>query len=367
MAGVTIEKLNKKFGTVTAVKDLTLEIEDGEFLVLLGPSGCGKTTSLRCIAGLETPTSGQIFIGEKLVNDLPPKGRDISMVFQSYALFPHMSVFQNIAFPLKMRKVPKDEIEQRVKKTAKLLQISNLLDRKPKELSGGQMQRVALGRSIIREPKAFLMDEPLSNLDAKLRIYMRAELKELQKRLGITTIYVTHDQVEALTMADRIAILNDGVLQQLGNADDIYNSPANIFVGGFIGNPPMNLIDCSLVKTKENVFLKTKDFKIDVTPFKADLNPLEKSSELMFGFRPEDAHVTKNNISSDSIEANIFVIEPLGAQSLLTLKVGDELVKVLEKPDFKANIGDKVWISLNKKKIHLFDKKTTKRIHISMN
>ena len=362
MSGVKIKNLNKKFGSVTAVKDLTLEIQDGEFLVLLGPSGCGKTTSLRCIAGLETPSSGQIYIGETLVNDLPPRERDVSMVFQSYALFPHMTVFNNIAFPLKMRKFPKTEIENQVNDTAELLQISKLLNRKPKELSGGQMQRVALGRALIREPKVFLMDEPLSNLDAKLRIYMRAELKALQKRLGITTIYVTHDQVEALTMADRIAILNEGVLQQLGNANEIYNTPENVFVAGFIGNPPMNLIECSLLRKSGKVFLKSAFFTIDVTLFKNVLDNIDPAStKLIIGFRPEDAHLTKEKISKDSFEANIFVIEPLGAQLLITLSVDDQLLKVLETPNFNADIGEKVWVSLDNKKIHIFNKETQAR------
>ena len=358
MAKVKIENLNKKFGEVTAVKDLNLTIEDGEFLVLLGPSGCGKTTTLRCIAGLETITNGRILIDDKLVNDLPPKDRDVSMVFQSYALFPHMNVFDNIGFPLKMRKVPKEEIKQKVAETAKLLQISELLMRRPKELSGGQMQRVALGRSIIREPKVFLMDEPLSNLDAKLRIYMRAELKALQKRLGITTIYVTHDQVEAITMADRVAILNNGILQQLGNSSDIYDNPKNIFVGSFIGSPPLNLLDCLLVKKKEKVFLKSDDFMFDVSHIDK-LQKVATSTELVLGFRPEDAHIKKTKSSDYSFEAEIYVMEPLGAQLLITLVPGcKELVKVTEAPHFKAKIGEKVWISLDKQKLHVFDKKT---------
>jgi multiple sugar transport system ATP-binding protein len=364
MAKVKIEHLNKKYGEVDAVKDLSLTIEDGEFLVLLGPSGCGKTTTLRCIAGLETATSGNISIDDKIVNDIPPKDRNVSMVFQSYALFPHMSVFNNIAFPLKMRKVPKEEIEERVKRTASLLQISELLKRRPKELSGGQMQRVALGRSIVREPKVFLMDEPLSNLDAKLRIYMRAELKALQKRLGITTIYVTHDQVEALTMADRIAILNDGILQQLGNSDKIYNTPENVFVGSFIGSPPLNLLPCSLLEKKGKVFLESDDFLIDVSIFKDELKKGATTKGLILGFRPEKAKIQKSRVSSDDIGAKVYVTEPLGAQSLITLKLANcgELIKVIEKSAFKVNFGEKVWLNLDKNKIHIFDKKTEKAI-----
>jgi multiple sugar transport system ATP-binding protein len=330
---------------------------------LLGPSGCGKTTTLRCIAGLETATTGNISIDNKIVNDIPPKDRNVSMVFQSYALFPHMNVFNNIAFPLKMRKVPKEEIEERVKRTASLLQISELLKRRPKELSGGQMQRVALGRSIVREPKVFLMDEPLSNLDAKLRIYMRAELKALQKRLGVTTIYVTHDQVEALTMADRVAILHNGILQQLGNSNEIYNNPENVFVGSFIGSPPLNLLACSLLEKKGKVFLESDDFLIDVSIFSDVLKKGAATKGLILGFRPEKANIRKTRVSSDDIGAKVYVKEPLGAQLLITLKlVSGELVKIIEKPDFKTKIGEKVWITLDKNKIHVFDKKTEKAI-----
>src|SRR5438093_1830824 len=248
MASVEIRGLRKEFEGTVAVENLDLEVHDKEFVVLLGPSGCGKTTTLRCIAGLESPSDGEIRIGDRVVNDLEPKDRNIAMVFQSYALYPHMTVYQNLAFPLENRKMAEREIVSRVNKTARLLQIENLLGRKPAQLSGGQRQRVAVGRAIVREPEVFLMDEPLSNLDAKLRVYMRAELKRLQKDIGVTTIYVTHDQVEAMTMADRIAIMNKGVLQQLGTPERIYSQPSNTFVAGFIGNTPTNFADCTFVE-----------------------------------------------------------------------------------------------------------------------
>src|SRR5256885_14066654 len=242
MAGVTLDHISKKYGEVTAVNDLNIQIRDQEFLVLVGPSGCGKSTALRMIAGLEEITGGDLYIGDRRVNDVEPKDGDIAMVSQSYALYPHMSVYDNMAFGLKLRKRPKPEIERRVKEAANLLGLENLLQRKPKQLSGGQRQRVALGRAIVREPKVFLMDEPLSNLDAKLRVQMRAELKKLHRRLGITTIYVTHDQVEAMTLGDRIAVMNAGKLQQLGVPQEVYDHPTNVFVAGFIGSPPMNLL-----------------------------------------------------------------------------------------------------------------------------
>ncbi|RLE58654.1 MAG: sugar ABC transporter ATP-binding protein, partial [Thermoprotei archaeon] len=233
MAKVSVKDLLKKFGNVIAVNKISFEVNDGEFVVLLGPSGCGKTTTLRLIAGLETPDGGEIWIGDKLVNDLPPKDRDVAMVFQNYALYPHMKVYDNLAFPLRLRKLPKDKIDRKVREVAKLLRIDNLLDRYPRQLSGGQQQRVALGRALVREPHVFLMDEPLSNLDAKLRVYMRAELKRLQRELGITTIYVTHDQAEAMTMADRIVVMNEGKIQQIGTPSELYYKPANLFVAGF--------------------------------------------------------------------------------------------------------------------------------------
>jgi len=363
LAGVRLKNLTKRFGDVVAVSDVSLEVEDKGFLVLLGPSGCGKTTTLRCIAGLETPDEGEIYIGDTLVNELPPRDRDIAMVFQSYALYPHMKVFDNIAFPLKMRKVPKGEIKERVKRVAELLRITHLLDRKPRQLSGGEAQRTALGRAIVRDPRVFLMDEPLSNLDAKLRIYMRAELKRLQKDLGVTTVYVTHDQVEAMTMADEVVIMNLGVLQQLGDAIEIFNRPANLFVAGFIGSPPMNFMGCTFTEKNGSCFLDAGTFILPI-PDDIGKNIKEKatSSELILGVRPEDISLEKKRTPEKLVEAEVYVTEPLGSEVIFDLKVGDNLVKAKTTPDFAMSIGEKVWIGFNKEKMHLFDKKTERTI-----
>ncbi|NIO37433.1 ATP-binding cassette domain-containing protein, partial [Candidatus Bathyarchaeota archaeon] len=300
---------------------LSLEAKDKEFLVLLGPSGCGKTTALRCIAGLETPEEGEVYIGDRLVNDLSPKDRNIAMVFQSYALYPHMTVFKNLAFPLENAKVPKDEIERRVRQVAKLLKIELLLNRKPKQLSGGQQQRVALGRAIVREPHAFLMDEPLSNLDAKLRVYMRAELKKLQKELGVTTIYVTHDQVEAMTMGDKIAILNEGILQQFDPPSKVYSNPANVFVAGFVGSPPTNFFHCIL--TEEGV-LDAKEFKYLLPKDLFEATKTATSDEVILGIRPQDIRTYRDATArKDCCEASLYTTEPLGDMMILDLQIGD--------------------------------------------
>jgi len=362
LADVRLEGLTKHFGSVKAVDNLNLHIREKEFLTLLGPSGCGKTTSMRLIAGLETPTSGNIYIAGNLVNDLPPKDRDVAMVFQSYALYPHMTVYDNISFPLRMRKHPKDQIKKKVMEVCDLLHIRDLLERKPRQLSGGQQQRVALGRALVREPKVFLMDEPLSNLDAKLRVYMRAELKNLQKRIGITTIYVTHDQVEAMTMSDRIALMNQGVLQQLATTYEVYDRPADLFVAGFLGTPPMNFLSCSLTEEGKKMLLDAGTFKLDVTDLKDTVKSGASSSELILGVRPEDISLKKSKSPEMMAEAEVYVTEPLGSEVIVDLKIGDDLVKVKTGPDFAMNIGEKVWIGLNKKKMHLFDKKTEKAI-----
>jgi multiple sugar transport system ATP-binding protein len=368
LAKVLITKLTKRFGKVVASDNIDLEVQDKEFVVLLGPSGCGKTTVLRCIAGLETPDEGEIYIGDRLVNGLEPKERDIAMVFQTYALYPHMTVFQNLAFPLENANIPKAQIKEKVEATAKLLRIEALLDRRPKQLSGGQRQRVALGRAMVREPQVFLMDEPLSNLDAKLRVYMRAELKKLQKELGITTIYVTHDQVEAMTMGDRVAILNQGVLQQLGKASDIYFHPVNVFVAGFIGTPPTNFFDCNLIK-EETYFFDVGPFKYPV-PEHLREKAKEWPSSLVLGIRPQDvivhaktqaASTRKKEIAEAPqflINATLEIDEPLGDRQVLDLKVGDYLVKALVSPDFKAELGDELWIEFSSDKIYVFDKKS---------
>ena len=349
MAGVKIKNFTKKFGNVTAVNNVSLDIKDREFLVLLGPSGCGKSTILRSIAGLEEPTGGEIYIDGKLVNDVPPKDRGIAMVFQSYAIYPHMTVRENMAFPLKMKKMKKDEIEEKVDQAAKVLNMGKLLDRKPKELSGGQRQRVALGRAIVRNPKAFLMDEPLSNLDAKLRTYMRAELKKLHERIKTTIIYVTHDQVEAMTMASRISLLKDGVLQQLGTPDEIYNNPSNTFVGGFIGTPPMNF---AAGEIEDNNFV-CKDISYALP---ARLKTSVR--KVILGIRPEDIEVRDDG----EISGEAYVIEPLGSETLLSIKTGENTFMLKIKPDLEVKVGDKLSLRLNDKKIHLFDGETLNAI-----
>jgi multiple sugar transport system ATP-binding protein len=356
LARVLLKNVTKRFGEVVAINRLSLEVRDKEFLVLLGPSGCGKTTALRCIAGLETPEEGEIYIGDRLVNDLSPKDRNIAMVFQSYALYPHMTVFKNLAFPLENAKVPRDEIERRVHQVAKLLKIETLLNRKPKQLSGGQQQRVALGRAIVREPQAFLMDEPLSNLDAKLRVYMRAELKKLQKELGVTTIYVTHDQVEAMTMGDKIAILNEGILQQFDPPNKVYSRPANVFVAGFVGSPPTNFFECIL--TQEGV-LDAKEFKYPLPKDLLEAVKIATSAEVILGIRPQDIRVYRDaKAKKNLVEASLYTTEPLGDMMILDLQIGDYIVKAVVSPDFETETAEKFWLRFPANKIYLFDKKT---------
>jgi multiple sugar transport system ATP-binding protein len=358
LAKISVKNLVKTFGDVVAVNKVSFEVNDSELLVLLGPSGCGKTTTLRCIAGLEEPDEGDIYIEDRLVNDIHPKDRDVAMVFQSYALYPHMTVFDNMAFPLKMKKNPKDAIETKVKKTADLLQIPHLLDRKPKQLSGGEAQRVALGRAIVRDPKVFLMDEPLSNLDAKLRVHMRSELKRLQKDLGVTTIYVTHDQVEAMTLADQIAVLHNGVLQQIDNSYNIYHNPANIFIGGFIGSPPMNFIECSLIEKEEICFLDGGPCSFPLPKAVSDIVK-EKAldSELTLGIRPQDFILGNEPTEDLCVAAEVYVLEPLGSEIIVDLKVGELLLKA-EMAHFDGSVGDQVWLGFQPDKIHIFNKKS---------
>jgi len=360
VAEVRLVNVTKRFGKVTAVNKMNLDVKDREFMVLLGPSGCGKTTALRCVAGLENPDEGEIYIGGKKVNDLDPKERNIAMVFQTYALYPHLTVFKNLAFPLENAKVPKDDIEKKVHDVAKLLKIEQLLDRKPKQLSGGQRQRVALGRAIIREPQAFLMDEPLSNLDAKLRVYMRAELKKLQRDIGITTIYVTHDQIEAMTMGDRIAIMNEGILQQIGTPDEIYFHPSNIFVAGFIGSPPTNFFDCTLSKDDT---LDCKEFSYPLSNELIEAISKSGAEEFVLGVRPQDTLVSKKtDEKKNNVKATVEVVEPIGDQTVLDLRVGDNLVKAVVSPDFKTKAGDAFWITFPTDKIHIFDRKAGKTL-----
>ncbi len=363
MASVTLKNLVKTFKNVYAVNDVSLEIRDKEFLVLVGPSGCGKTTALRCIAGLEEATDGEILIGDRVVNDVSPKDRDIAMVFQNYALYPHMSVYDNMAFGLKLRKVPKDQIRKRVEEAAELLGLGELLNRKPKQLSGGQRQRVALGRAIVREPKVFLMDEPLSNLDAKLRVQTRAELIKLHRRLGITTIYVTHDQVEAMTMGDRVAVMKDGVVQQLDTPLGLYHNPVNMFVAGFIGTPSMNFVDASLASANGSVFVDTGAFKVRVPDSKVESVKNAVGKPVVFGVRPEDIfdrnlHSQVTPTEDNSVKATVDVIEPMGAIVTAYLTAGPHSLVATIDADTKAKEAEQIDLVLDMERTHVFDKET---------
>jgi len=360
---VILKNLSKYFGEVKAVDNLDLEIDDGEFVALLGPSGCGKTTTLLMIAGIYKPTKGYIYFNERIINAVPPKDRKIGMVFQSYALYPHMSVFDNIVFPLRLQKVPREEMRRRAMKVARLVQIEELFQRKPGQLSGGQQQRVALCRALIKEPEILLLDEPLSNLDARLRITMRSELKRLQKRLGITTIFVTHDQVEAMTMADRVAVMDMGHLQQFSAPDELYNHPKNLFVASFIGSPPANFIDVSLKKIDGKFILENSALRIEVPGETGSV--VENNftgSEIVLGIRPEDITI---NQEKKGIKAEVYVVELLGRDILVSVKLGDFIVKAITSPPFDANMGDKVWLNFNLDRIMLFDKKTKESLLVS--
>lgn len=360
---VIIKDVSKHFGNVRAVDNLNLEINDGELVALLGPSGCGKTTILLMIAGIYKLTTGYIYFNEKMVNEVLPKDRKIGMVFQSYALYPHMSVFNNIAFPLKLRRTPREEMREKVFKVARLVQIEELLNRKPGQLSGGQQQRVALSRALVKEPDILLLDEPLSNLDARLRIEMRSELKKLQRRLSITTIFVTHDQIEAMTMADRVAIMNLGHLQQFSSPDELYNYPKNLFVAGFIGSPPTNFIDVSLERSNGKFILRNESLELKLPrEIVSKVESNSTSSEIVLGIRPE--HITLNQ-EKEGIKTEVYVIEPLGREILVSVKLGDYIVKVLTPPPFKVGMGEKVWLGFNLDKIMLFDKKTEKSLLLS--
>jgi multiple sugar transport system ATP-binding protein len=359
MARVTLEGVSKNFGKVEAVKDLTLEINDKEFLVLLGPSGCGKSTTLRMVAGLEEATAGDIYIGENLVNDMHPRDRDIAMVFQDYALYPHMSVYKNMAFGLKLRKRPKAEIDQSVKEAAEILGIEELLNRKPRELSGGQRQRVAVGRAIVRKPAVFLFDEPLSNLDAKLRVQMRAELSKLHEQLKTTIIYVTHDQVEAMTMGTKIVIMKDGVVHQVGSPMDVYEYPVNTFVAGFIGSPAMNFVPARVVQKDSNLYVDADSFEVLIPADKAEYLQSKKDQEVVFGIRPEniqDKAYASPDIRIGPIRATVDVVEPLGPESLLFLSSGEHTLIARVDPRTQARRHEEIELTLNLDKIHIFDK-----------
>lgn len=358
-APVTYEGVSKRYaGNVLAVDNLNLSIESGEMMVFLGPSGCGKTTSLRMLAGLETITSGTIRIGNTIVNELPPRARNIAMVFQSYALYSHLNVFDNLAYPLRVRKMKKQEIEQRVRDVAAMVQISELLDRKPREISGGQRQRVALGRAIIREPSVFLMDEPLSNLDAKLRLHMRGELKRFQRDLATTTIYVTHDQAEAMTLADRVAIMNKGVLQQVGPPKEVYRRPANMFVAGFLGSPPMNFLRLAVDKVDDHMVFSSRTVRMTVpADWDAQISANGRITEVSIGVRPEHVRVSMTP-EAGAIQAEVFVVEDLGSELLLDMRVdGQPMVARISGIEEPA-IGDTVWLGFEYEDIHVFDPNT---------
>jgi multiple sugar transport system ATP-binding protein len=363
MATVTFDHVSKRYGEVTAVNDLNLEIQDEEFLVLVGPSGCGKTTALRMIAGLEDISDGVLKIGDRVVNELAPKDRDVAMVFQSYALYPHMSVFDNLAFGLKLRKVPKDEIRKRVEEAAKTIELTNLLDRKPKQLSGGQRQRVALGRAIVREPAVFLMDEPLSNLDAKLRVQTRAEIARLHQRLRTTVVYVTHDQVEAMTMGDRIAVMNFGVLQQVGSPQDLYQSPVNKFVAGFIGSPAMNFF---------NVTPRTDDGAVKVVSGELELPVPDRlkaavagAGDMTAGIRPEHFEIIDGSApgAGARVRAMTDVVEFLGNEELLHVRIGEHDLVAIVDASHRVRPGDVVELFVPMDKIYLFDSAEGQALH----
>ncbi|MEW6233281.1 MAG: sn-glycerol-3-phosphate ABC transporter ATP-binding protein UgpC [Chloroflexota bacterium] len=361
MASVTFDHVTKRFGDVIAVNDLDLEVKDKEFLVLVGPSGCGKTTALRLVAGLEEITIGNVYIGDRLVNDVAPKDRDIAMVFQSYALYPHMSVYDNLAFGLKLRKTPKKEIDRRVNEAAKILGIEQLLDRKPKQLSGGQRQRVALGRAIVREPKVFLMDEPLSNLDAKLRVQTRAEISKLHMRLQTTVIYVTHDQVEAMTMGSRIAVMKDGLLQQLDTPQNLYDRPTNMFVAGFIGSPAMNFFDAKIAGTTDDPYVDGGSFRVKVPDSKRPAVTRYLGKDVVFGIRPEDMYDRQfaTNASPDNtVSVTVDVVEPMGSEIYLYLLTGAK--SFVGRLDSRTQVrpGQQIDVVLDLEHMHIFDRET---------
>jgi multiple sugar transport system ATP-binding protein len=356
MARVAMRSLNKKYDEVHAVIDVNLDIDDQEFVVLVGPSGCGKTTTLRMVAGLESITSGHISIDEKIVNELPPMDRDIAMVFQNYALYPHMSVYDNMAFGLKMRKFDKAEIAKRVQEAAEILGIEQLLKRKPRQLSGGQRQRVALGRAIVRHPQVFLFDEPLSNLDAKLRVQMRVELKKLHERLGTTAIYVTHDQVEAMTLGDRVVVMKDGRVQQVGDPMVLYNQPANRFVAGFIGSPAMNFAGVRIAAENGSLWAESDGIRIRVPePMKQRVGPYA-GQEVTLGVRPEDMRIASSGEADDlSVDAAVEVIERLGSEILLDVAVGPATMVASVEPTVTAKVHETLRLALNPDRIHFFD------------
>ena len=365
MASVTYENVFKKFGDMAAVDNMNFHVDDKEFLVLVGPSGCGKTTALRLLAGLEEITSGEIKIGDRVVNDVAPKDRDIAMVFQSYALYPHLTVYDNMAFGLKLRKVNKDEIKRRVTEAAEVLGITDLLQRKPRQLSGGQRQRVAVGRAIVREPKVFLFDEPLSNLDAKLRVQMRAEISKLHQRLQTTFIYVTHDQTEAMTMASRIAVINKGRLQQIDTPQNLYDRPGNLFVAGFIGSPAMNFFPGKLRKDGDQIIVDTGDFVVPIPAAKAAPYKQYVDKDVIFGIRPEnihDADFVPLNIDAEKVAVKVDVTELMGNEIFLYLVSGKNTFVARVDPRSKLRVGQQAQVMFDMDNFHIFDASTEEAI-----
>lgn len=365
MAEVVLQEVTKKFGNFVAVDSFDLRIKDGEFIVVVGPSGCGKTTTLRMVAGLEEVTEGEIYIGERPVTNIPPKDRDIAMVFQNYALYPHMNVHDNMSFGLRLRKVPKREIDKRVRQTAELLGITDKLKSKPKELSGGERQRVAVGRAIVRDPKVFLFDEPLSNLDAKLRVAMRAELQELHHKLKTTTIYVTHDQLEAMTLGERVAVMKDGVIQQCDDPQTIYDHPGNMFVAGFLGSPGMNFLSAKLTEENNSLYAVNTNFKLKVTQDKAGKLKDYLGCEVILGIRPENLKTQEMAPGYDPeaiLKARVRVLEPVGVELIIHAENGGvELVARLA-PQTEVAIDQTIALVVEMEFMHIFDKETKRTI-----
>lgn len=362
MASIKIRGLRKRYGATVAVAGVDLDIQDGEFMVLLGPSGSGKTTTLRCIAGLVRPDEGEIHIGEQPVTNLSPADRDIAFVFQMYALYPHLTVYNNIAFPLRAQRTPRDQIDHAVKEVAAVLHIGDLLSRRPGQLSGGEMQRVALGRAMVRRPRAFLMDEPLSTLDAKLREEMRAELKRLQVDLHATTVYVTHDQVEAMSMADRIAVMSNGLLQQVGTPAQVYDNPQTLFVAHFVGSPGMNFVDCTVSGDGAALNAARAQFQLGLAPpLSAEMTQQGAGRALVLGARPEDVAVS-TDAPGGWLPAEVYVVEPLGSENIIDLKVGEQIIRAKTPPTFKPAMGATVHFAIDQARMHLFDRETERAL-----
>lgn len=364
MARIRLERLTKRFGPVVAVNEVSLEIEHGELLALLGPSGCGKTTILLMLAGIYRPTAGDIYFDDQRVNDVPPKGRGVGLVFQSYALYPHMTAYDNIAFPLRLRRVPREDIDRRVREMARMAQIEELLQRKPAQLSGGQQQRVALCRALVKEPDLLLLDEPLSNLDARLRIETRAEIKRLQRQLGITTILVTHDQIEAMTMADRVAVMRAGVIEQLSRPLELYERPANLFVASFIGDPPMNLLPLEYRPDGGAPWLVNAELSVKLPPWARAGLEQARSREVVLGVRPEDVRLELRPVNGAPV-GEVAMLEPLGRDTLVEVRVGQKSIRALVPGEAPVDVGDRVGLQWDPRRQHLFDARTEARLPVN--